>query len=345
MRSHRTAALVRLFALSTLGVSCWLSCEQLPSGPAQVAPGGIRGMTLAAWNRDLYATPLTELAIDRLAGLGVTHLMLLTTAYQSDRHSNDPSTDPMLTPSLESLAHAAATARAKGLQVAIKPHVDVRDGTWRGLIEPTDAGAWFEAYRAFVLPLASLADSVGAVQFIVGTELGSTLTSDDEWRRTITEVRERFRGDLTYAASWDEAALVPFWGELDQVGIDAYFPILERSDAGRLEILAGWQIWLERLEQLHRKASKPVVITEIGYRSVDGAGMAPFDYRRQGQADPGEQADLYWGALEALSGADWVRGVYWWAVSPDGPTAGIDLGYTPLGKPAEAEIKMSWSGK
>lgn len=330
-------------AVGILGVLAVVSCNDLPSGPASAQASGVRGLTLSCWTRDAYASPEAQTAIDRIASVGSTHLMLLTTAYQQTRHSDAVRPDSALTPTVASLYSAALYARSKNLELALTSHVDVRDGSWRATIDPLDPSAWFDSYRAFLLPLAEFADSIGAVQFVVGTELAGTLRHEDEWRRTIAEVRSRFSGVLVYAASWDEAMIVPFWDAVDRPGIDAYFPITERRDAGRIEILAGWQIWMNRLEQLHRRTAKSIIFTELGYRSVDGAGMAPYDFRVSGRPDPTEQADLYWGALEAVSHAAWIDGVYWWTVRPGGPTDGLDTEYTPLGKPAEGELRLSWS--
>jgi hypothetical protein len=268
--------------------------------------------------------------------------LLLTTGYQESLSSSIIEIDSALTPSMPSLRAAALRASSVGLAVALKPHVDVRNGARRGSIDPDDPERWFDSYRNVILPLADFAESVGAMHFVVGTELGGILRHEEQWTRTISLVRSRFSGTIIYAASWDEASVVPFWNDVDIVGIDAYFPVAHRTQAGRFELLAGWQVWLNRLEQLHRKTGKPIVCTEIGYRSLDGAGMAPYDFKIAGSADINEQADLYWAALEALGSADWIAGLYWWNVRPGGPLDRLNTDYTPLGKPAEEELRLSW---
>src|SRR5262249_28853224 len=138
-------------------------------------------------------------------------------------------------------------------------------------------------------------------QFVVGTELAGTLGDRAQWIETVRQVRVAYSGQLVYAASWDEAQRVPFWEELDLVGVDAYFPVAVRRNPSRLDILAGWQPWLVRLDQLHRQTGRRVLLTEIGYRSIDGAGRHPYDLGDRGTPDLDEQADLYWGALEATT--------------------------------------------
>ncbi|MCG8608815.1 hypothetical protein MJD09_27990, partial [bacterium] len=116
-----------------------------------------------------------------------------------------------------------------------------------------------------------------------------------------------------------------------------------RSDPDRFEILAGWQPWLERLERLHRQSKRQIILTEIGYRSIDGAGLAPFDFAQPGSLDLSEQADLYWAALEATKDLSWLQGVYWWNWPADGSGGQTNRDYTPSNKPAEEELRSRWA--
>ncbi len=241
------------------------------------------------------------------------------------------------------MRHAIAHARALGLAVVLKAHVDLDDGAWRGTIVPPDPVAWFASYRAFVRPWAMLADSIGSPFFVLGTELAGTLASESQWRDLVRELRTVYSGRLTYAASWDEAARVPFWSALDLVGVDAYFPVTGRRDAGRTEMLSGWQLWLARLRTLARRTERPILLTEVGYRSVDGAGMAPFRSTAGGAPDPGEQADLYWAALEATAAQDEITGVCWWNCLADGSGGPTNTDFTPVGKSAAQVLAAAWA--
>ena len=73
--------------------------------------------------------------------------------------------------------------------------------------------------------------------------------------------------------------------------------------------------------------------------------MSPYDFRSAGGPDPGEQADLYWGAIEAMGHVQWIEGMYWWNVQPTGPVDLHNTEYSPLGKPAEDELRLSWSSR
>jgi len=128
------------------------------------------------------------------------------------------------------------------------------------------------------------------------------------------------------------------------VGIDFYFPVTDLDNPGRFDLLAGWQPWLDRLARLHGQADRPVLITEIGYRSVDGAGVQPWSFTDESDVDTGEQADLYWAALQATAGREWISGLIWWNWLASGGGGMQDGDYTPRGKPAEDEVRDAWGG-
>lgn len=117
-------------------------------------------------------------------------------------------------------------ARGRGLRVMVKPHVWVRGSGWVGDFLPGEGDEglrWEESYRDFILTFARVAETAGADLFVVGTELDLWARERPEfWRDLIHRVREIYDGPLTYAANWDAFHLVPFWDELDYIGVDAY---------------------------------------------------------------------------------------------------------------------------
>jgi hypothetical protein len=278
-----------------------------------------------------------------IASTGATHLAILVTAYQKTIHASTIYSDPLRTPNLEAVRHIALEARSLGMEVTIKAHIDVDDGSWRAAIEPDNPTEWFDSYRSFILPLASLTDSVGGSIFMIGTELAGTVRYAGLWRAVIDSIRAIYRGRLMYAASWDEAMLVPFWHDVDIIGIDCYVPVTIRDNPGRLEILSGWAPILERYELLHRQTGRPVMLSEIGYRSIDGAGRRPYDWSVAGTIDVDEQADLYWAACQAVDAAPWITGLFWWGWSADGKGGMADGSYTPFGKPAMQVVQQHWN--
>ena len=340
MASRR--ALIGIIVGATVALSATTGCERTPTGPATSRPGGIRGITLVDWTASGYGSPEAAASIQSLAATGANTIVIVVTAYQASPSSSVVRADDARTPIPTAVAQAVTWAHDAGLAVCIKLHVDLDDGSWRGAIEPASPVEWFSSYRAFVLSWASFAGTHDVDCFVVGTELAGTLQHAGEWQETIRRVREVFSGTIVYAASWDEAWHVPFWNDVDAVGIDCYFPVAGRTTPGRLEILAGWQPWIDRLHLLHRQTRRDVLLTEIGYRSVDGAGMNPFRSSDGAPVDLEEQADLYWAALEATASESWITGLCWWNWPADGSSDPDDGAYTPHGKPAESELIATW---
>ena len=341
-RDSDNAVLKLSWGLCICLMSLFPACEHLPDEAGGSHPASIRGITLVDWSPNGYTRATSDSALRAIASIGATHVTVIVTAYQSSQTSDRVQIDSTRTPTLESVRHALASAASLGLKVVVKPHVDLYDGTWRGLIAPSDPTAWFESYKQFLFPLVALAESVHAAQFVIGTELAGTIPYKDRWEALIRFVRLRYHGEITYAASWDEAARVPFWRSMDFVGIDFYFPVATRPDPGRFDILSGWQPWLERLHLLYEQTGRRIILTEIGYPSLSGAGMNPFAFGGDRAIDLTEQADLYWAALRATSDLDWVAGMYWWNWSADGSGDPQNSDYTPSGKPAELELSRSW---
>src|SRR5919197_47840 len=208
----------------------------LIAGQADVAAGaerrGVpanwhRGANVTAWDSNAYGSATAAEALAALRATGANRAALVPTWYMATATSSEVRPDPGLTPRDSALRKAARTARSLGMHVVIKPHVDVRDGTFRGDVAPASRSRWWHEYSAMLLHYAELAQQEGAAMLEVGTELTSMASDERQWRTLIAEVRARFAGQLTFAANWiDGARAIPFWDALDAIGIDAYMPLV-----------------------------------------------------------------------------------------------------------------------
>lgn len=334
-----------VLSLGALSLLCCAACEQLPGpGDEMVSPSmTTRAITFCDWTTNGYATEESRASLEELAATGANTVVFLVTAYQQTSHSSTLGAYAGLTPSDLAVLQARAVAGGLGLDPALKLHVDVIDGSWRGFIDPANPQLWFEAYEEFALRWADFAQTYGFNELVVGTELATLSHREAEWRHLLQSVRSVYSGKLIYAASWDEAENIEFWDALDAVGINFYNQVANRPDCGKVELLAGWQSWLARLELLHEKTGLPVVLTEIGYMSRDGAGMEPPQFEGEYVVDLEEQADLYWAALAATAQESWITGLYWWnwpALEEGGISS---ASYTPRGKPAAALLEEAWT--
>jgi hypothetical protein len=115
----------------------------------------------------------------------------------------------------------------------VKPQIWVWNGTYTGLIKMTSETDWQaleKSYTAFILTYAKAAELLNAEVFCIGTELELFVANRPKyWQQLITQIRKIYTGKLTYASNWDEFTRVPFWQDLDFVGIDAYFPLSDKK--------------------------------------------------------------------------------------------------------------------
>jgi hypothetical protein len=249
-------------------------------------------------------------------------------------------------------------ARAHGIHTLLKPHLWVRHGgpeAWPGAIamaSEDDWDAWLASYEAFLLHYARLAERLGIEALAVGTELHRAAAArPGGWRGLIARVRSVYSGKLTYAANWNaEFAEIPFWEDLDWIGIQAYFPLAERERPTLAELLAGWERHLPAIEALHRRVGKPVVFTEIGYRSVAGAAIAPWQWPEAAvDADPdlGTQERCYEAFFQAVWPMPWLAGAWFWKWYPTARAereSAWATDFTPQGKPAEDVLRRYFRG-
>jgi hypothetical protein len=309
-----------------------------------------RGANVTAWDPDAYGTPTAAEALAALRATGTERAALVPTWYMATATSSEVRPAPERTPTDDSLREAARTARSLGMQVVLKPHVDVLDGTFRGAIDPASRSRWWRDYTAMLRHYAELAQQEGAAMLVVGTELTSMSTDERQWRRLIADVRTRFAGQLTFAANWiDGARAIAFWDALDAIGIDAYMPLVtDEPDPSVARLAKAWKErgYVAQLEKLSRRHRRPVLFTELGYRSRLGTAAAPWEWSDTGGAiaqDP--QARAYEAAFEVFAGRPWFRGIYWWDWSAQGWNSEIgDGSHRFAGKKAEAVVRAWNSG-
>jgi hypothetical protein len=314
--------------------------------PASDPGGFLTGFNLTAFTQGGYSGPRVQADLERLKELGSTAVVLVPTWYMRRFDSTRIEPEPQKTPSDVGLQSTIATARQVGLEVILKPHVDVLDGTFRGDVQPSDRAAWFSSYERFVGHYADIAAAGDVGFFSVGTELKSLSTDTEPWKAVIESVRSRYGGELTYAANWDEVFQVQFWDRLDLIGVDAYFPLSQEGEVPTPESLAAaWQPNVDGLEALSNQWGKPVLLTEIGYPSQEGSTANPWEVREGLPADQELQAMAYQAAYDAFEGRSWLRGILWWSWRADPkPEEANDVEYTPEGKQAEGVFSGASQG-
>lgn len=259
---------------------------------------------------------------------------------------------------LKRLEHSFKLARKHGFHLMLKPHIwltaDAGEG-WRGEIRMQNQKAWdkwFEQYRSYMIPYANLAQEMRVEILCIGTELNqSVIDQPEQWLRLIRDIRKVYKGQLTYAANWsDELGNIPFWKELDHIGVQAYFPLVEGLDPGLAELEKGWEKHALKLEAISHEFDRPVLFTEIGYKSTSNAGQKPWEWSNLSSAvyrkiSHKTQALCYQALFNTVWQEDWLSGVHIWEWKSRGKSEGKNSGFTLEGKPALNVVAKGFSRK
>jgi hypothetical protein len=254
------------------------------------------------------------------------------------------------------LKETGRLAQAHGIQTLLKPHIWLTNaqGKWRADIamkSDEDWRAWFRSYRAFILHYARLAEAEGFEALCVGMELTKTVSArEHDWRALIAAVREVYSGKLTYSANWfREFEKIPFWDALDFIGIQGYFPLSSETQPTAAQLRRGWEPHRRTIAALAKRTGKPIVFTEIGYRSTADTAKDPWRWPRRADGDQIDvklQARCYQVFYEIFWNEPYFAGAYWWKWFPNHNRAGGEksVGFTPQNKPAEDVLK-AWYKK
>jgi hypothetical protein len=122
--------------------------------------------------------------------------------------------------------------------------------------------------------------------------------------------------------------------------VQSYYPLSPRASPTRAEIEAAWTPIAAKLEALAKRTGKPVVLTEVGFKSSDYALKEPWQWGAGGGVNLDIQKAAFEGMFAALWDKPWFGGTFVWKWHPaPRDTARADADFTPQGKPALAVIK------
>jgi hypothetical protein len=247
---------------------------------------------------------------------------------------------------------------AAGMNVLLKPMLDVNDGTWRGMIDPSAAnvGTWFTNYDSFIDHYATLGAENGVNLFSVGCELNNMEQYSSNWTSLISGVRGIYTAQgnnsekLTYAANWAGNNLgnggyttINWWNQLNYIGIDAYFPLANQADPSESSLLSSWGSDAAVINNWRISAGlsdEDVIFTEAGYQARSTTAENPPGVSSTPQDIPA-QANAYQALLQTMEPESWWDGVFWWEWSPQVPSS-TDNSFDPQNKPLTDAVLESY---
>lgn len=222
------------------------------------------------------------------------------------------------------IEHTTALAKSKNIKTMLKPHIWLRseNGKWRSDLEMKNAEdweKWFGNYETMIMHYARLAERLDIEALCIGTELYQTTNQQPErWREIISNIRQVYHGELTYAANWyKEFEDIEFWDELDYIGIQAYFPLSNKDSSSKDEFLKNWVKHKRAMYKVSKKYGKKIVLTEIGYKNTADSAREPWSWPQNLDKASVIKSDetqiaLYQAMFESLYHEEWIDGFFIW---------------------------------
>ena len=229
----------------------------------------------------------------------------------------------------EGMAQLSRVAHARGMKVMLKPAI------WEAhnLEFPSaqDRTQWFDQYRTFLEHYARLAKQIHADLLCIGGEFVHLTPYDPEWRKLITRTRELYPGPLVYAANHGaEFESITFWDALDYIGLQEYYSLPDDLATDAL---------VQKVEAVQQKFGKPVIFTEVGFPSLEGANYQPWDDNNRKTLSLTAQASCTEAILRAFYTKPWFQGMYWWRLETNGSGGPDDASHSLWNKPALDVVK------
>jgi hypothetical protein len=326
--------------------------------------GGLamRGVTIGPIESALhpergYGSALFERGLEEAARLGATWISLTPFGRAWDLKATgvDRTFELAHADNQRAMARAVSQAHARGLRVLLVPHLWVESGEWRGEIDPVTEEGWrafAEGYRRYVLGWASFANRNKVDMFAVGVELRSwvTTTHAPSFFPILRDIRAAYPGPLTYAANWDDVEQTVILGELDVIGINAFYPLTDKQNAGPAELVRGGLEVAKKVKALAEQWGKPIVFNEFGYTARPDPALRPWEWpdKMSGvKVDAHAQAMAYRGLLFGMLQAPELIGAFVWRLyaDPDDLSQEAEWGFSPRGRQAELFLRDAFWGR
>jgi hypothetical protein len=363
------AALAALTALATLASSSLgaplrtarAASATLPFELPELGGSAMRGVTIGPIESALhpghgYGSPAFERGLDEAVRLGATWISLTPFGRTWDLKATgiDKTFELPLAENQRGLRKAVKQAHARGLKVLLVPHLWVESGGWRGEIDPETDEGWrrfAESYRAYVLTWAHFAESAHVDMLAAGVELRSWLTTTHapSFFPILRDIRSAYSGLLTYAANWDDVDQTVILGELDVIGVNAFYPLTDKPNASDDALVSGGIEVAKKVKALAELWQKPVMFNEFGYTARPDPALRPWewpDHMSGVKVDAPAQAAAYRGLLAGMLQARELVGAFVWRLysDPDDLSQEAEWGFSPRGRQAELFLRDAFWG-
>jgi hypothetical protein len=345
-------ALAARLALASPGADAWTRSEL----------GGIRGITIGPIENGYhpgvgYGSSAFDRALLEARAMGATWVSLTPFGRVADLSGTgvDLTFEAPFERNRGDVTRAVEMAHARGLHVMVVPPLWVESGGWRGEIDPkTDEGweRWTASYGRFIRKWAEVAEGARAEMFSAGVELRSWVTTGraPSFARILEDVRRAYHGIISYSANWDDVEDTVILGELDVIGINAFYKLAEEPGGSESQLVLGARKAAAQVHALAERWHKPVVFTETGYTTRPDPAVRPWEWPDGMSAvkvDEAAQAQAYRALLGPLLDERDFAGFFVWRVyaDPDDTSQEPPWGFSPRGKLAELVIRDAFTAR
>lgn len=321
---------------------------------------GIRGITVGPIENGYhpgvgYGTPAFDRTLVQSKAMGAEWIALTPFGRVADLSGRgvDLTFEAPFEENRQAIARSIRMAHDRGLKVMLVPHLWVESGDWRAKIDPgTDEGwaAWEKSYGAFVSTWAKVAEAEHAEMLSAGVELRSWVTTSHapSFSLLLHELRKIYHGMLTYSGNWDDVDQTVILGDLDVIGVNAFFPLADKDGAPIADLRAGGERVRKKVHELAATWQKPVVFTEIGYTTRANCAIKPWEWpdsMANVKVDEVAQAEAYEALIGPLLEEPDFAGFFVWRVyaDPDDVSQEAEWGFSPRGKLAELVMRDAFA--
>ncbi len=248
-------------------------------------------------------------------------------------------------PDLSFLAHGIQVAKQRGIHASLYPVLEIDNphqigGVWRGNLNffGRTLETFFQQYMELIGDIVEISLAHESPYIFIGSELASlthNIAARPFWEELIYRLKkaqQKQNGShnlsLIYAAHWEEYLSFPFWKQMDEIGINAYFPLSTAREAKKIGAPSQAIIQQnidEKFSDLHKfslQHNRPIYLTEFGLTSFNQSIATPWGKSKDALMDFIEQANGYKALLSSLkreqikshqnNKAAWLKGTSFW---------------------------------
>lgn len=289
-------------------------------------------------------------SIDKLVNDGYSSININIGYLQDDQVSSNIDPEPLF--DSVHVSKLMDYAASRGLKIYLRPFINCKDNSSRKEILPKDPDKWFSDYDKILKTL--LKNHPRDYDLYICSELDMLLLSfPGRFSQLVQNIKETgFDGKIIHSIIFNydlDTNKISLLNNIpvDMIGIDFYVSMVH-EDLDENHKFYEPKYYIDRIFD---KSKKPVIFTELGYRSIVNGASMPLSHQDKGLAvDYGLQQALYENFIKALlsdnPSTEKNMGLFFWITDTPIYTDDIFLssaysqdGYSFFGKPAESAVK------